>query len=232
LLHYLHTRFPLSYEYIAALPIAGQDGTLQKRFTLPLQRGFIRAKTGTMTGVIGLSGYLYTANGHTLAFSIYVNTLKGTAPRISGQYKHLVDSICDFLLKQKPEDRHVSTTGILSKHIAFMQTETPAQHLRQTRSAWRNLEYSIKHALQQQAISILYRAHQLVLVDHTNNPDIVWAALQAIYAKHKFLVELSGANKPLNCQSGPYLLWTKHTHASNDRTWTLQPYAYNKPSST
>ena len=224
LLHYLHARFAMSYEYISALPIAGQDGTLQRRFTLPLQRGLIRAKTGTMTGVIGLSGYIYAANGHTLAFSIYVNTLKGTAPKISGQYRHLVDSICAFLLKQRPDDRRVSATGIMSKHIAFMQNETPAQHLRQTRRAWRNLEYSLKHALQQHAISVLYRAHQLVLIDHTPNPDIVWAALQTIYAKHKFLVELNAASSPLNTQHGPYLLWSKHMQTSNDRTWTLQPY--------
>ena len=32
LLRFLHNRFPLAYEYIAALPIAGVDGTLRKRF--------------------------------------------------------------------------------------------------------------------------------------------------------------------------------------------------------
>ncbi len=225
LLHYLYTHFPLSYEYIAALPIAGQDGTLQRRFNLPQQRGFIRAKTGTMTGVIGLSGYVYAANGHTLAFSIYINTLKGTAPRISGQYRHLVDSICAFLLKQKPDDQHVAVFNISSNHIAFLQNQTPAQHLRQTRGAWRNLEYSVKQAFQKHAISVLYRAHQLVLIDHTGNPNIVWSALQAIYAKHKFAVELSSSDRPLGIQNGPHLLWTQHTNASNDQIWTLHPYA-------
>ncbi len=40
LLHFLHTRFPLTYEYIAALPIAGFDGTLQKRFANQISRDY------------------------------------------------------------------------------------------------------------------------------------------------------------------------------------------------
>jgi D-alanyl-D-alanine carboxypeptidase/D-alanyl-D-alanine-endopeptidase (penicillin-binding protein 4) len=60
------------------LPIAGEDGTLAHRFrssTPPDQplRGHLWAKTGTLDEVNALSGYLTTASGKTLAFSILVN---------------------------------------------------------------------------------------------------------------------------------------------------------------
>ena len=55
---------------LPALPIAGFDGTLQKRMIGTEAEGNVRAKTGTVTGIVSLAGYLTTANGHTLAFCI------------------------------------------------------------------------------------------------------------------------------------------------------------------
>ncbi|AHE66164.1 D-alanyl-D-alanine carboxypeptidase, serine-type, PBP4 family [Legionella oakridgensis ATCC 33761 = DSM 21215] len=121
LLRYLHTRFPLAYEYIAALPVAGHDGTLQKRFRKPEEQGLIRAKTGTMTGVVSLSGYLYTANGHTLAFAIYINNMPGTKPTVSGRYRYLVDTLCSFFLKQKPRFHLFSSPHNPQARVAYQQ---------------------------------------------------------------------------------------------------------------
>ncbi len=95
LLMFLYQRFPLAYEYIAALPISGRDGTLQKRFKTPQQQGFIRAKTGTMTGMNSLSGYLYTMNGHTLAFAFFINRLPGTN---TGPGRPVLDALCAYFL--------------------------------------------------------------------------------------------------------------------------------------
>lgn len=55
---------------LSSLPIAGYDGTLQKRMVGTEAEGKVYAKTGTLTGVVSLAGYLTTANGHTLAFAI------------------------------------------------------------------------------------------------------------------------------------------------------------------
>ena len=55
---------------LPSLPIAGYDGTLQKRMIGTEAEGNVRAKTGTVTGVSSLAGYLTTANNHTLAFAI------------------------------------------------------------------------------------------------------------------------------------------------------------------
>jgi D-alanyl-D-alanine carboxypeptidase/D-alanyl-D-alanine-endopeptidase (penicillin-binding protein 4) len=54
------------------------DGTLARRFAqLPFPRA-VRAKTGTLDGVIALSGYvLGPAPGRDLAFSFIANGVKG-----------------------------------------------------------------------------------------------------------------------------------------------------------
>lgn len=59
------------YEHLApSLPIAGVDGTLEKRMRGTVAQGNVRAKTGTLTGISSLAGYCTAANGHQLCFSI------------------------------------------------------------------------------------------------------------------------------------------------------------------
>lgn len=57
----------------ATFPIAGVDGTLAGRFRNSPLKGKLWAKTGTLNETNALSGYLQTAGGRTLAFSILVN---------------------------------------------------------------------------------------------------------------------------------------------------------------
>ena len=59
--------FPTFYE---SLPVAGVDGTLGKRMTHTPAEGNLRAKTGTISGVSSLSGYVHTLDGEMLAFSM------------------------------------------------------------------------------------------------------------------------------------------------------------------
>jgi D-alanyl-D-alanine carboxypeptidase/D-alanyl-D-alanine-endopeptidase (penicillin-binding protein 4) len=59
--------------YRDALPIAGVDGTLEKRMKETPAVGNVRAKTGTLRYVYTLSGYATTAAGERLAFSIMLN---------------------------------------------------------------------------------------------------------------------------------------------------------------
>lgn len=53
-----------------ALPIAGMDGTLEKRMVNTAAENNVRAKTGTLTGISSLAGYCEAENGHQLCFSI------------------------------------------------------------------------------------------------------------------------------------------------------------------
>ncbi len=72
-----------------------------------------------MNGVISLSGYLYTANAHTLAFAIYINRQRSTPSQVAGRYRSLVDMLCDFFLRQKPDNHPVAQTQNPYQRIAF-----------------------------------------------------------------------------------------------------------------
>jgi D-alanyl-D-alanine carboxypeptidase/D-alanyl-D-alanine-endopeptidase (penicillin-binding protein 4) len=63
--------FALGPELLAALPIAARDGTLEKRAAAAAGR--VRAKTGLLDGVTGLSGYAELADGRPVVFSVLVN---------------------------------------------------------------------------------------------------------------------------------------------------------------
>lgn len=66
-------RQPWGPELRASLPIGGIDGTLSDRFTQSPLRGKVFAKTGTLSSVNTLSGYLTARSGRTVVFSILCN---------------------------------------------------------------------------------------------------------------------------------------------------------------
>lgn len=63
--------------WMTALPIAGHDGTLGGRMTGTPAEGNVRAKTGTMSNVRSMAGYVRTRDGEMLAFVAIVNAFEG-----------------------------------------------------------------------------------------------------------------------------------------------------------
>lgn len=86
---------PNIYQYLYdALPIAGVDGTLEKRMKDGNAHLNVHAKTGTVTGVTALAGYVLTSNGHELAFSIINNGVPS-----SSVGREFEDRICQLLAR-------------------------------------------------------------------------------------------------------------------------------------
>ena len=59
--------------FVTALPIAGRDGTLRRRMTGSAADGVVWAKTGSMTRVRALAGYVAPTGGQPIAFAILAN---------------------------------------------------------------------------------------------------------------------------------------------------------------
>ncbi len=59
--------------YVASLPVAGQAGTLAARMRGTAAEGNVRAKTGSFTNARAVAGFVQTAEGEPLAFSIIAN---------------------------------------------------------------------------------------------------------------------------------------------------------------
>lgn len=76
--------------YTASLPVAGEDGTLERRMRETPAAGRVRAKTGTLAYTYTLSGYLTTVSGRELVFSIMVNDHTGEA----ADAIRAIDEIC------------------------------------------------------------------------------------------------------------------------------------------
>ncbi|HOB67508.1 D-alanyl-D-alanine carboxypeptidase [Ottowia sp.] len=72
--------------FVASLPVAGADGTLAGRFKgSPAQRNAF-LKTGTLTGVRSLAGYVRARSGRMVAVAVVVNSERATAgvPALDG----------------------------------------------------------------------------------------------------------------------------------------------------
>ncbi|MDE3058819.1 MAG: D-alanyl-D-alanine carboxypeptidase/D-alanyl-D-alanine-endopeptidase [Bacteroidota bacterium] len=64
--------------YYASLPIAGVDGTLEDRMRGTPAQNNVHAKTGSISGVSTLSGYVHTADNEPLAFSMMMQNFIGS----------------------------------------------------------------------------------------------------------------------------------------------------------
>ncbi|WP_026731311.1 D-alanyl-D-alanine carboxypeptidase/D-alanyl-D-alanine endopeptidase [Fischerella sp. PCC 9605] len=64
---------PQASVFRASLPVAGVSGSLKSRFQGTPAAGIVQAKTGTLRGVVTLSGYVNTPSYSPVVFSIMVN---------------------------------------------------------------------------------------------------------------------------------------------------------------
>ena len=168
LLAFLHQQFPISYEFISALPIGGRDGTLKNRFLIGQQRAMVRAKTGSMLGVISLAGYLPTKNNHLLAFSMMINNISGQSSRSLYKYRRLEDQICQYLLKANLWKTILSPSKGKGKLLPFQQKQSESQKNKVDENRLRSLEWELRKSLKLYQVAIVRTSSSVILNSKAN----------------------------------------------------------------
>lgn len=82
--------------WMTSLPVAGVDGSLETRMRGTPAEGNVRAKTGTMSNVRSLAGYVTTGDGERLAFAIVVNNFEGTGAQANQAIDALAVRLAGF----------------------------------------------------------------------------------------------------------------------------------------
>ncbi|MNS85850.1 D-alanyl-D-alanine carboxypeptidase DacC precursor [compost metagenome] len=72
-LQHLRKDFQVQPEFLSSLPIAGIDGTLKRRMKDSQAERWVRAKTGSLNGVVSLAGYAGLQDGRVVTFSFIYN---------------------------------------------------------------------------------------------------------------------------------------------------------------
>ncbi len=82
--------------FVESLPVGGRTGTLKRRYRNGDARGNVRAKTGYISGARTLSGYVTSASGHTIAFSLLCNNYTVPTSRVNRAQDQIVEMLADF----------------------------------------------------------------------------------------------------------------------------------------
>ena len=86
----------LRSRFEATLPVAGRNGTLENRMKGSPADGNARVKTGSLTNVRAMAGYVRTADGETLAFAIFANNFDNTSSAINAAADAIVVRLASF----------------------------------------------------------------------------------------------------------------------------------------
>jgi len=76
-----------------SISLTGIEGTQKYYFQESFMKGKARAKTGSMTRIRCMAGYMTTQNGKEVAFAIMVNNYSGTSANMAKQIENLMESL-------------------------------------------------------------------------------------------------------------------------------------------
>ncbi|MEI6805197.1 MAG: D-alanyl-D-alanine carboxypeptidase/D-alanyl-D-alanine-endopeptidase [Myxococcaceae bacterium] len=87
------SNFKIAPEFMAALPIGGEDGTLSRSFNKEPFKGNVRAKTGHMSGIRGLAGYYRRPDGKIVAFALFANEIEKNADKLKSWLELILNKL-------------------------------------------------------------------------------------------------------------------------------------------
>ena len=87
---------PHAEVWMASLPVAGESGTLRNRMLGTPAEGVVVAKTGTISNARALSGYVTTADGERLVFSMIANNHRRSAADVDQVVERALVRLAEF----------------------------------------------------------------------------------------------------------------------------------------
>jgi D-alanyl-D-alanine carboxypeptidase/D-alanyl-D-alanine-endopeptidase (penicillin-binding protein 4) len=90
-LEHMYRDARLREAWFAAMPVAGVDGTLEKRMKGTAAEGRVFAKTGSLSSVRALSGYIQARSGEWFVFSILANNF--ASPTTAADVDGVIDQV-------------------------------------------------------------------------------------------------------------------------------------------
>ncbi|MEQ1757762.1 MAG: D-alanyl-D-alanine carboxypeptidase/D-alanyl-D-alanine-endopeptidase [Vicinamibacterales bacterium] len=98
LLGVLTRMFDRTFEspWMTGLPIGGRDGSLVNRLKGGRAESNVRGKTGTMSNIRSLAGYVFTRDHEPLAFVILVNNFEGTGQQAQAAIDAIAERLANF----------------------------------------------------------------------------------------------------------------------------------------
>ncbi len=82
--------------FYESLPVAGVDGTLKNRMKGTLAEGNVHAKTGSLTGVSSLSGYVNSVDGEMIIFSILSNHFPSELVHLRNAQNNIMELLANY----------------------------------------------------------------------------------------------------------------------------------------
>jgi len=99
------TQLPGASAFVGALPVSSVDGTLSRRFVSTAASRAVRAKTGSLSGVRALAGFVEDGDGETLVFALMLNGYDAPGEVASALEDLLVEQLALFHGPTYPDGR-------------------------------------------------------------------------------------------------------------------------------
>lgn len=96
LLKTMYQRFDIGPDFMSALRVMGAEGAPSKRFANSPAKARVRAKTGTLSGVSTLAGYVASANDRVYAYALFLNNNRCGHGGADAVENAIVNAIYDF----------------------------------------------------------------------------------------------------------------------------------------
>lgn len=89
-LEFMYKKSSYKKQFYHSLAVAGENGTLSKMFLNSKAKGKVIAKTGTMSNIRSLAGYINTKDKHVIAFTVIVNNCPQPSKWIKSKIEEII----------------------------------------------------------------------------------------------------------------------------------------------